>query len=116
MGGVNLTGFQAVWGLVFFGAGLYVLVELIKVILGDKITSGARWARWAPVLAPLLGALMSPIVSDGWLVEGVPLGVGARAMAGLVAGWMSGGLYSTIAQTLMSKDRRLGGGSDVEHD
>lgn len=109
MGSINLSGFQAVWGLMFFGAALYVLVEIIKIALGTKITSGATWARWAPVAAPLLGALISPLLSDGWSVEGVPLGVGARAMAGMVAGWMSGGLYSTIAQTLMSKDRRLGG-------
>lgn len=105
---VNLTGSQAVAGLVFLGAALYVLVELLKAALGKGVTEGAVWARWSPLVAPLLGALIAPLVAAGWRVEGVPLSLLAHAMAGCVAGWMSGGLYSTVAQTLMGRDRRLG--------
>lgn len=108
MNEVNLTATQAVAGLVFLGAALYVCVELIKALLGKGVTEGASWARWSPLVAPLLGALVAPLLASGWRVEGVPLSLLAHSLAGLVAGWMSGGLYSTVAQTLMGKDRRLG--------
>jgi hypothetical protein len=107
---INLTGTQAVAGLICLGAVLYALVECVKAALGEQVTSGARWARWAPLLAPLLGALISPLIGNGWRVEGVPLPLLAHVLAGVLAGWMSGGLYSTFAQTLMGRDRRIEGG------
>jgi hypothetical protein len=113
---VDLTATQAVMGLVGLGAALYVLVEVIKRLLPPHVTQSAAWGRVLPVLAPLLGVLLAPPLASGWSVEGMPLSVGAHALAGLVAGWMSGGLYSTLAQTLMSKDRRIGAGGEGADD
>jgi hypothetical protein len=104
---INLTATQAVWGLVGLGAALYVLVEVVKRLLPPHVTKTALWGRMLPVLAPLLGAMIAPLLAAGWQVEGVPLSLLAHSLAGLVAGWMSGGLYSTLAQTLMGKDHRL---------
>lgn len=109
MDAINLTSTQAVAGLVGLGAALYVLVEVIKRLLPPHVTQTALWGRLLPVLAPLLGALIAPLLAAGWQVEGVPLSLLAHSLAGLVAGWMSGGLYSTLAQTLMGRDRRLEG-------
>lgn len=104
---VNLTATQAVMGLVALGAALYVAVEVIKLSLPAGVTSARWWGRLLPVLAPLLGAGLAPPLAYGWSVEGVPIPWLAHALAGLVAGWMSGGLYSTLAQTLMGKDLRI---------
>lgn len=106
---VDLTATQAVVGLAGLGAALAVLVEVIKQLLPAHVKAGHAWAKILPVLAPLLGALLAPLLAAGWSVEGVPLSLGAHALAGLVAGSMSGGLYSVVAQTLMGRDRRLGG-------
>lgn len=106
---VNLTSAQAIAGLVGLGAALYVLVEMIKSLLGAEVTSGARWARLAPLIAPILGAALAPLVAQGWQVEGVPIPTVGHALAGVVAGWMSGGLYSTVAQTILGRDRRIEG-------
>jgi hypothetical protein len=107
---VNLTATQAVMGLAGLGAALAVLVEVIKQLLPAHVKAGHAWAKVLPVLAPLLGALLAPLLAAGWSVEGVPLSLGAHALAGLVAGSMSGGLYSVVAQSLMGRDRRLGAG------
>jgi hypothetical protein len=107
---VNLTATQAVMGLAGLGAALAVLVEVIKQLLPAHVKAGHAWAKVLPVLAPLLGALLAPLLAAGWSVEGVPLSLGAHALAGLVAGSMSGGLYSVVAQSLMGRDRRLGSG------
>jgi hypothetical protein len=104
---VDLSATQAVAGLVFLGAALYVAVEVLKRLLPDTVTQARWWGRLLPVLAPLLGAALAPPLAYGWSVEGVPIPWLAHALAGLVAGWMSGGLYSTLAQTLMGKDARL---------
>lgn len=106
---VDLTATQAVAGLALLGAGLAVTVEIVKQLMPAHVKAGAAWAKVLPVLAPLLGALLAPLLAAGWSVEGVPLPIGAHALAGLVAGSMSGGLYSVVAQTLMGRDRRLGG-------
>jgi hypothetical protein len=106
---VDLTATQAVAGLALLGAGLAALVEVIKQVMPADVKAGAAWAKLLPVLAPLLGALLAPMLAQGFSVEGVPLPLGAHALAGLVAGSMSGGLYSMVAQTLMGRDRRLGG-------
>ena len=111
---VNLTATAATAGLVAFGAALYVLVEFIKAALGPTRTSSPAFGRLLPVLAPLLGALLAPLLAYGWSVEGVPMPLLAHVLAGLVAGWMSGGLYSTLAQTLMGRDVRVKGVSDGE--
>jgi hypothetical protein len=112
---VNLTATQAVMGLAGLGAALAVLVEVIKQLLPVHVKAGHAWAKVLPVLAPLLGALLAPLLAAGWSVEGVPLSLGAHALAGLVAGSMSGGLYSVVAQSLMGRDRRLGaGGTSAE--
>lgn len=116
---VDMGATVAIGGLLLFGAALYVLVEVIKRLLPERVTCAPWWTRALPLLAPLLGALLAPIIAHGWRVEGVPLGLLANTLAGLVAGWMSGGLYSTLAQTLMGQDRRLaaaGGGPDGDHD
>lgn len=99
----DLTATQAVAGLVGLGAALYVLVEVIKRLLPEHVTSSPAWGRLIPVLAPLIGAALAPPLAYGWSVEGVLIPWGAHALAGLVAGWMSGGLYSTLAQTLMGR-------------
>lgn len=113
---INLSATQAVAGLVGLGAALYVLVEVVKRLLPPHVTQGPLWGRMLPVLAPLLGAMIAPMLAAGWQVEGVPLSLLAHSLAGLVAGWMSGGLYSTLAQTLMGRDRRLvGRGEDDAH-
>jgi len=104
---VDLSATQAVAGLVGLGAALYVLVEVVKRLLPPRVTAARWWGRLLPVLAPLLGAALAPPLAYGWSVEGVPIPWGAHALAGLVAGWMSGGLYSTLAQTLMGRDARL---------
>lgn len=104
---VSLTGTQAVAGLMGLGAALYVLVEVIKRLLPPHVTHTRYWTRLVPVLAPLLGVVVAPLIAADWRVEGVPLSHLANALAGLVAGWMGGGLYSTLAQTLMGKDHRL---------
>jgi hypothetical protein len=104
---VDLTATQAVAGLVGLGAALYVVVEVIKRLLPDDVTQTRGWGRILPVLAPLLGAALAPPLAYGWSVEGVPIPWMAHALAGLVAGWMSGGLYSTLAQTLMGRDLRI---------
>lgn len=106
---VDLTATQAVAGLAGLGAALAVIVEIVKQLLPDHVKAGRGWAKILPVLAPLLGALLAPLLAAGWSVEGVPLSVGAHALAGLVAGSMSGGLYSVVAQSLMGRDRRIGG-------
>lgn len=112
---VNLTATQAVMSLAGLGAALAVLVEVIKQLLPAHVKAGHLWAKVLPVLAPLLGALLAPLLAAGWSVEGVPLSLGAHALAGLVAGSMSGGLYSVVAQSLMGRDRRLGaGGTSAE--
>lgn len=117
LGQVDLSATQAVAGLMGLGAALYVLVEVVKQLLPERVTCAPWWSRLLPVLAPLLGLLLAPLLAGGWSVEGVPIPLGAHALAGLVAGWMGGGLYSTLAQTLMGQDRRLaGGGREGEHD
>lgn len=109
---VDLSATQAVAGLALLGAALAVVVEVVKQLLPEQVTRGAAWAKLLPVLAPLLGALIAPLLAAGWRVEGVPLSIGAHALAGLVAGSMSGGLYSVVAQTLMGRDRRVEGERD----
>jgi hypothetical protein len=104
---VDLTATQAVAGLVGLGAALYVVVEVVKRLLPPHVTAARWWGRLLPVLAPLLGAALAPPLAYGWSVEGVPIPWLAHALAGLVAGWMSGGLYSTLAQTLMGRDLRI---------
>jgi hypothetical protein len=106
---VDLTATQAVAGLVALGAGLYVLVEVIKRLLPEHVTASPTWSRLLPVLAPLIGAALTPPLVLGWSVEGVPIPWVAHALAGLVAGWMGGGLYSTLEQTLRGRDLRIKG-------
>ena len=106
---VDLTATQAVAGLVALGAGLYVLVEVIKRLLPEHVTASRTWSRLLPVLAPLIGAALTPPLVFGWSVEGVPIPWVAHALAGLVAGWMGGGLYSTLEQTLRGRDLRIKG-------
>lgn len=107
---VDLSATSATAGLVAFGAALYVLVEFIKAALGPVYTCSPTFGRVLPILAPLLGAILAPLLAYGWSVEGVPMPLLAHVLAGLVAGWMSGGLYSTLAQTLMGRDARTAKG------
>jgi len=105
---IDLTPTQAVMGLCALGAGLYVLVGVLKRILPERVTCSRAWARSLPVLAALLGALLAPLIARGWTLQGIPMSHLTNALAGLVAGQLSGGLYSVIAQTLLGKDTRIG--------
>jgi hypothetical protein len=112
---VNLTvGFVLLCG---FGATLAILVELIKKALEAKnpaFVESRAWARALPFLAPLIGALLSPLIVHDWTIEGVPVSLGMSILVGIFAGYMSGGFYSMVAQSLFNRDRRLTDGDGSE--
>lgn len=109
---VNLSAAQAIAGLGALGASIYAIVQILKQAVGPDVTSKAKWARILPCLGPIIGGFLAPAIAHQWSVEGIPIPLLGHALAGVLAGFMSGGLYSAVHQTVMGKDARMEGPED----